>query len=171
MLNARLDEAQVGINIAGRNTNNLRYANDTTVMAESEELKSFLMKGKEESEKAGLKLNIQKLKIMVFSLITSWQIDGEIMEIVTDFLFLISFLGLIFSCQSTKITTSFWTTIDRMTLEPTKKDTLHPRTKEKPQQHGRRGTITIKSNPMPARWWLTNWRTIIPKKFSHLWRF
>ena len=71
MLNARLDEAQVGIKIAGRNTNNLRYANDTTVMAESEELKSFLMKGKEESEKAGLKLNIQKLKIMVFSLITS----------------------------------------------------------------------------------------------------
>ena len=110
------------------------------------------MKGKEESEKAGLKLNIQKPKILVFGLITSWQIDGEIMEIVTDFLFLISFLGLIFSCQSTKITTSFWTTIDRMTLEPTKKDTLHPRTKEKPQQNGRRGTITIKSNPMPARW-------------------
>ena len=72
MLNARLDEAQVGIKIAGRNTNNLRYANDTTITAENEEeLKSLLMKLKEESEKAGLKLNIQKLKIMVFSLITS----------------------------------------------------------------------------------------------------
>ena len=89
--NARLDEAPIGIKIAGRNTNNLRYSNDTTLMAESEEeLKSFLMKGKEESEKAGLKLNIQKPKIMVSSPITSWQIDGEIMEIVTDFLDLFS---------------------------------------------------------------------------------
>ena len=91
MRNARLDEAQVGIKIAGRNTNNLRYANDTTLMAESEEeLKSFLMKEKEESEKAGLKFNIQKPKIMVSGPITSWQIDGEIMETVTDFLDLFS---------------------------------------------------------------------------------
>ena len=78
MWNARLDEAQAGIKIAGRNTNNLRYADDTTLMAESEEkLKSFLMKVKEESEKVGLKLNIQKTKIMASVTITSWQIDGE----------------------------------------------------------------------------------------------
>ena len=87
MQNARLDEAQAGIKIAGRNINNLRYGDDTTLMAESEEeLKSLLMK--EESEKAGLKLNIQKTKIMASSPITSWQIDGETMERVTDFLFL-----------------------------------------------------------------------------------
>ena len=87
MWNARLDEAQAGIKIAGRNINNLRYADDTTFMAESEEeLKSLLMKVKEESEKDGLKLNIQKTKIMAFSPITSWQIDGEAMEIVTDFI-------------------------------------------------------------------------------------
>ena len=84
-----LDEAQAGIKIAKRNINNLRYADDTTLMAESEEeLKSLLMKVKEESEKVGLKLNIQKTKIMASSPITSWQIDGEIMETVTDFLFL-----------------------------------------------------------------------------------
>ena len=77
--NSRLDEAQAGIQIAGRNTNNLRYADDTTLMAESEELKSFL-KVKEESEKADLKLNIQKTKTMASGLITSWQIDGEIVE-------------------------------------------------------------------------------------------
>ena len=78
MRNARLDEAQAGIKIAGRNINNLRYADDTTLMAESEEeLKSFLMKEKEESEKVGLKLNIQKTTIMASGLITSWQIDGE----------------------------------------------------------------------------------------------
>ena len=89
MQNARLDEAQAGIKIAGRNINNLRYADDTTLMAESkEELKSLLMKVKEESEKAGLKLNIQKTKIMAFGPITSWQIDGETMETVTDFIFL-----------------------------------------------------------------------------------
>ena len=83
MQNARLDEAQVGIKIAGRNISNLRYADDTTLMAESkEELKSFLMKVKEESEKVGLKLNIQKTKIMASGHITSWQIDGETMEIV-----------------------------------------------------------------------------------------
>ena len=89
MRNARLDEAQAGIKIAGRNINNLRYANDTTLMAESEEeLKSLLMKVKEESGKAGLKLNIQKTEIMASGPITSWQIDGETMETVTDFIFL-----------------------------------------------------------------------------------
>ena len=89
MWNARLDEAQAGIKIAGRNINNLRYTYDTTLMAESEEeLKSLLMKVNEESEKAGLKLNIEKTKIMVSSSITSWQIHGETMEIVTDFIFL-----------------------------------------------------------------------------------
>ena len=87
MRNAGLDEAQAGIKIAGRNINNLRYADDTTLMAESEEeLKSFLMKIKDESEKAGLKLNIQKTKIMAFSPITSWRIDGETMETVRDFI-------------------------------------------------------------------------------------
>ena len=89
MRQAGLDEAQAGIKIAGRNTNNLRYAGDTTLMAESEEeLKSLLMKVKEESEKAGLKLNIQKSKIMVSEPITSWQADGKTMETVTDFIFL-----------------------------------------------------------------------------------
>ena len=85
--NAGLDEAQVGIKIAGRNINNLRYADDTTLMAESEELKSLLMKVKEESEKVGLKLNIQKTKIVAFGPITSWQIGGETIETVTDFIF------------------------------------------------------------------------------------
>ena len=85
----RLEEAQTGIKIAGRNINNLRYANDTTLMAESEEeLKSLLMKVKEESEKVGLKLNIQKTKIMASGPITSWQIDGETVETVADFIFL-----------------------------------------------------------------------------------
>ena len=86
MRNAGLDEAQAGINIAKKNINNLRYADDTTLMAESEELKSLLMKAKEESEKGGLKFNIQKAKIMASSPITSWQIDGETMEAVTDFI-------------------------------------------------------------------------------------
>ena len=87
--NAGLDEAQGGIKIAGRNINNLRYANDTTLMAESEEeLKSLLMKVKVECEKVGLKLNIQKMKIMASGPITSWQIDGETVETVTDFVFL-----------------------------------------------------------------------------------
>ena len=89
MWNARLDEAQAGIKIVRRNINNLRYADDTTLMAESEEeLKSLLMKVKEESEKFGLKLNIQKTKIMASGSITSWQTDGETMETVTDFLLL-----------------------------------------------------------------------------------
>ena len=88
MRNAGLDEAQAGIKIAGRNINILRYADDTSLMAESEELKNLLMKVKEESEKVGLKLNIQKTKIMASGPITSWQIDGEIMETVRDFIFL-----------------------------------------------------------------------------------
>ena len=89
MRNAGLDEAQAGIKSAGRNINNLRYADDTTLMAESEEeLKSLLMKVKEKSEKVGLKLNIQKMKIMASGPITSWQIDGETVEAVANFIFL-----------------------------------------------------------------------------------
>ena len=88
MRNAGLEEGQAGIKIAGRNINNLRYADDTTLMEESEELKSLLMKVKEESEKVGLKLNIQKTKIMASGPITSWQIDGERAETVADFIFL-----------------------------------------------------------------------------------
>ena len=84
MRNPGLDEAQAGIKIARRNINNLRYAEDTTLMADNEELKSLLMKVKEESEKVGLKLNIQKTKIMASGSITSWQIDGEIVETMTD---------------------------------------------------------------------------------------
>ena len=94
MRNAGLDEAQTGIKIAGRNINNLRYADDTTLMAESkEELRSLLMKVKVESEKVGLKLNIQKIKIMASGPITSWQIDGEIIETVTDFIIIFFFGG------------------------------------------------------------------------------
>ena len=88
MRNAGLNEAQAGIKVAGRNINNLRYAGDTTLMAESEELKSLLRKVKEESEKVGLKLNIQKTKVMTSGPITSWQINGETMETVRDFTFL-----------------------------------------------------------------------------------
>ena len=88
MPNAGLHKAQAGIKISGRNINNLRYADDTTLMAESEELKSLLMKVKEESEKVGLKFNIQKTKIMASGPITSWEIDGEIMETVRNFIFL-----------------------------------------------------------------------------------
>ena len=87
MRNTGLEETQAGIKIAGRNINNLRYADDTTLMAESEELKSLLMKVKEESEKVGLKLNIQKTKIMESGPITSWEIDGETVEPVSDFCF------------------------------------------------------------------------------------
>ena len=94
MRNAGLDEAQAGIKIARRNINNLRYANDTTLMAESEELKSLLMKVKDESEKVCLKLNIQKTKIMSSGPITSWQIEGETVETVTDY-----FLGLPNHCR------------------------------------------------------------------------
>ena len=88
MQNVGLDEAQAGIKIAGRNVNNLRYADDTTLMAESKELKSLLMKVKEESEKFGLKLNIQKMTIMASGPITSWEIEGETVETVSDFIFL-----------------------------------------------------------------------------------
>ena len=89
--NAELDESQAGIKIAGRNINNLRYADDTTLLAESEEeLKSLLMKVKEESEKVGLKFNTQKTKIMVSGPITSWEIDGETVQTVSDFIFLVS---------------------------------------------------------------------------------
>ena len=88
MRHSGLEEAQIGIKIAGRNINNIRYSDDTTLMAESEEeLKSLLMKVKEESEKVGLNLNIQKTKIMASSLITPWEIDGEIVETVSDFIF------------------------------------------------------------------------------------
>ena len=90
MRNAGLDEAQAGIKIAGRNINKLRYADDITLRAGSEELKSRLRKVREESEKVGLKLNIQKTKIMAFSPITSWQIDGETVETVSDFIFWVS---------------------------------------------------------------------------------
>ena len=90
MRNAWLEEAQAGIKIARRSINNLRYADDTTLIAESEELKSLLMKVKEESDKVGLKLNIQKTKIMASSPITSWQIDGETVETVVDFILLVS---------------------------------------------------------------------------------
>ena len=101
MCNARLDEAQAGIKISWRNINNLRYADDTTLMAESkEELKSLLMKVKEESENAGLKLNIQKTKIMASSPITSCQIDGQTMETVTDFIFLSSKITADGDCSS-----------------------------------------------------------------------
>ena len=98
MRNAGLDEAQAGIKIAGRNINNLRYADDTTLMAESEELKSCLMKVKE-SERAGLQLNIKKTKIMAFSPITSWWIDGETMETVRDFIFLGSKITAVGDCS------------------------------------------------------------------------
>ena len=96
MRNVGLDEAQAGIKIAGRNINNLRYADDTTLMTESEELKSLFMKVKKESEKTGLKLNIQKTNIMASGPITSWEIDGETMETVTDY-----FLGLQIHCMVT----------------------------------------------------------------------
>ena len=87
MRNTRLEEAQAGIKVSGRNINNLRYADDITLTAESEELKSLLMKVKEESEKVGLKLTIQKMKIMASGPITSWQIDGETVETMADFIF------------------------------------------------------------------------------------
>ena len=96
--NARLNKAQAGVKIAGRNINNLRYADDTTLMAESEELKSCLMKVKE-SERAGLQLNIKKTKIMAFSPITSWWIDGETMETVRDFIFLGSKITAVGDCS------------------------------------------------------------------------
>ena len=111
MRNTGLDEAQAGIKIARRNINNLRYADDTTLMAESkEELKSFLMKVKEESEKVGLKLNIQKTKIIASGPITSWQIDGETMETVRDFIYF-------FAPKSLQIVTAGKTLKDVYSLE------------------------------------------------------
>ena len=124
MQNAKLEESQVGFKIAGRNINNHRYAGDTTLMAESkEELKSLLMKVKEESEKAGLKL-IQKMKIMASSPITSWQIDGETMETVRDFLFL-----------GSKITAGGDCSHEIKTLAPWKKSYDKPRQYIKKQKH------------------------------------
>ena len=99
MQNAKLDEAQAGIKISRNNINNLRYADDPTLMAESEELKSFLMKVKEESEQVGLKLNIQKTEIMACSPITSWQIDGETVKTVSDFIFRGSKITADFDCS------------------------------------------------------------------------
>ena len=106
---ASLNESQVGVKIAGRNINNLRYADDTTLMAESEEqLKSLLMSLNEESEKAGLKLNIQKTKIMVSGAITSWQIEGEEVETVTDFIFLGSRITVDGDCSHEIKTLASW---------------------------------------------------------------
>ena len=117
MRNTRLSEAQAGMKIAGRNINNLRYADDTTIMAESkEELKSLLMKVKEESEKAGLKLSFQKMKIMASSPITSWQIDGETVETVSDFIF-----------GGSKITADGDCSHEIKTLDPWKKSYDQPR--------------------------------------------
>ena len=125
MQNARLDEAQAGIKIAGRNIDNLRYADDSTLMAESEEeLKNLLMKVKEESENVGLKLNNQKTKIMASGPITSWQIDGETMETVTDFLFLCS-----------KITVDGDCSHEIKRLAPWKKSSAQPRQHIQKQRH------------------------------------
>ena len=125
MRNAELDEAQAGIKIAGRNINNLRYADDTTLMAESEEeLKSLLMKVKEESEKAGLKLNIQKTKIMASGPITSWQTDRETMETMTD----LTFLG-------SKITADGGCSHEIKRLTPWKKSCDQSRQHIKKQRH------------------------------------
>ena len=125
MKNAGLEEAQAGIKIAGRNINNLRYADDTTLMADSEEeLKSLLMKVREKSEKDGLKLNIQKTKIMASSPITSWQIDGETVERVADFIFL-----------GSKITTDGDCSHEIKTLAPWKESYDQPRQHIKKQRH------------------------------------
>ena len=125
MRNAGLDEAQAGIKIAGRNINNLRYADDTTLMAEiKEELKSLLMKVKEESEKVGLKCNIQKTKIMASTSITSWQIDGETMETVTDFIILGSKIAADGDCSH-----------EIKTLAPWKKSYDQPKQHIKKQRH------------------------------------
>ena len=124
MWNARLDEAQAGIKISGRNINNLRYADATTLMAESEELKSLWMKVKEESEKVGLKLNIQKTKIMASGPITSWQIDRETMETVRDFIF-----------GGSKITAHRDCSHERKTLAPCKKSYDKPRWHIKKQRY------------------------------------
>ena len=127
MRNAGLEEAQAGIKIAGRNINNFRYADDTTLMAErEEELKSLLMKMKEESEKVGLKLNIQKTKIMASGPITSWEIDGETVETVSDFIFLGSKITADGDCSHE---------IKRCFLAPWKKSYDQPRQHIKKQRH------------------------------------
>ena len=115
MRNAGQDEVQAGIKIAGRNINSLTYANYTTLMAESEELKSLLMKVKEESEKVGLKLNIQKTKIMAFGPITSWQTDGETMETVREFIYL--FIYLFLAPKSLQMVTAAMKLKDACSLE------------------------------------------------------
>ena len=125
MRNAGLEEAQAGMKIAGRNINNLRYADDILLMAESEEeLKSLLMKVKEESEKVGLKLNIQKIKIMASGPITSWEIDGETVETVSDFIF-----------WGSKITADGDCSHEIKTLAPWKKSYDQPRQPIKKQRH------------------------------------
>ena len=124
MRNTGLEKAQAGIKIAGRNVNNLRYADGTTLMAESEELKSLLMKVKEESEKVGLKLNIQKMKIMASGPITSWEIDGETVETLSDFIFL-----------GSKITADGDCSHEIKTLTPWKKSYDQPRQHIKKQSH------------------------------------
>ena len=124
MRNAGLEEAQAGIKIAGRNINNLRYGDDITLMAESEELKSLLMKVKDKSEKVGLKLNIQKNKIMASGPITSWQIDGETVETVIDFIFLGSRIPADGDCSH-----------EIKTLAPWKKSYDQPRQHIKKQRH------------------------------------
>ena len=124
MRNAGLDEAQAGIKIARRNSNNIRYADDTTLMAENEELKSLLMKVKEKSEKVGLKLNIQKTKIMASSPIISWEIDGETVETVSDFIFL-----------GSKITADGDCSHEIKTLTPWKESCDQPRQHIKKQRH------------------------------------
>ena len=125
MRNAGLEEAQAGIKIAGRNINNLRYADDTTLMVESEEeLKSLLMKVKEESEKVGLKLNIQKMKIMASGPITSWEIDGETVETLSDFIFWGSKITADGDCSHEIKTNTLW-----------KKSYDQPRQHSKKQRH------------------------------------
>ena len=125
MRNAGLEEAQAGIRIAGRNTSNLRYADDTTLMAESEEeLKSLLMKVKEESKKVGLKVNVQKTKIMASGPITSWEIDGETLETVSDFIF-----------WGSRITADGDCSTEIKTLTPWKKSYDQPRQNIEKQRH------------------------------------
>ena len=124
MRNAGLEEAQAGIKIAGRNINNFRYADDTTLMAESEELKSLLMKVNKESEKAGLKLNIQKTKITASGSITSWQIDGETMETMRDFIL-----------EGFRITADGDCSHEIKTLAPWKKSYDQPRQHNKKRRH------------------------------------
>ena len=126
MRNPGLDEAQAGIKIAGRNINNLRYTADSTLMAESEELKSLLIKVKEESERVGLKLNIQKTKIMASGPITSWEIDGETVETVADFIFLGSRITADGDCSHE---------IKKRLLTPWKKSYDPPRQHIKKQRH------------------------------------